>query len=79
MIKSIAIGFWCVAVPVVENGDDYYHISKKMLSACDTAIEQCETHYHDCEIKYCGVGVVPSFVECDMGYLVRELEGEHNY
>jgi len=74
MIKE-AMLFWCVAVPVVENGDDYYSVSNKIIYACDKAIDQCEEHYHDCEIKFCGVGGVPSFIECDMGYFVDEIEG----
>ena len=72
MIKE-AMLFWCIAVPVVENGDDYYSVSSKIINACSRAMERCESHYHDCEVKYCGSGDVPSFTECDMRYFVDDM------
>ena len=73
MIKELLV-FWCIAVPVVENGDDYHSVSNKITVACDRAIKDCENHYHDCEIKYCGHGENPSLIECNMDYFTDELE-----
>ena len=66
MIGKVLISFWCIAVPVVENGDDYSFISEKLENACGEAIKKCEKQYHACEIKYCGKGNIPSFTECKM-------------
>lgn len=65
MVGELLVSFWCIAVPVVENGDDYFHASKSVVNACQIAVEECEAHYHTCEVRYCGEGDKGAFIECE--------------
>jgi hypothetical protein len=69
MIDKIVISFWCIAVPVVENGDDYFRVSSENIEdACHRAVDVCERQYHTCDVKYCGTGNRGSFIECEIRF-----------
>jgi len=67
LVLAVTAIFWCRAVPIAQNGDDYFSRADSIEQACEKSVRDCRRIYHECEVIFCGKGKSLAYDETDCG------------